>query len=433
MLFAALPAEKPAPTVEVREGTETLFDPDPQHPWNRLHHFLYARTAQDGKIYDQESLEPLFIHHSRFLSEGKSHEQAIALLDEFLKDRADRRIKDPLKRAILQRDLWAVFAVTVGDARNLIQEEPSGRITALDRFEDPGDHTLPPEQRSRRRALQRRLVQVMRRIALTAEEIDALPDNLALAVRSGSFTRSFDPKRPERAFLPPDLLAGDGSWVAVSNFTRANDHFLAAPQHTAFVKGRSVFVVFLRLPEGAKATNAYIKRTQGAELPQFPAGTQTALLRRMILIDGTGTLRAAPLTESVQFRVYKELDTGIPFEFTLGRKDLFAGRNGGLRAVGADETSYFDFQTRAGDVFERPKKPAATAILSTCRSCHERVERPGGIRSMNVAFSGAGSAPKPTGLEPSDPKSETEMTIDWTRKSYSWGLLQGMWAAEEMR
>ena len=41
-----------------------------------------------------------------------------------------------------------------------------------------------------------------------------------------------------------------------------------------------------------------------------------------------------------------------------------------------------------------------------------------------------GSAPKPTGLWPTDPKQEAQMTIDWTRKSYTWGLLQGMWDAD---
>jgi hypothetical protein len=424
---------QPEPRPAEADAPDTTFDPDPQHPWNRLHRLLYSRATQEGKVYDQESLEPLFIPESRFLVEGPTHEQALKLLDEFLRERADQRIKDPLKRAVLQRDLWAVFATTAGDAREVIQLETSGRTLVTDRFEDRGDADVPPERRARLRALQKRLVQVMRRVALTPEEIDALPDNLALAARSGAFPRAFDPDQPKRTFLPPDLLAGDGPWLPVSNFTRANEEFLAAPQHARFVKGRSVFVVFLRLPEGRRATGAYLKKTQGGELPQFPEGTQTALLRRLLLIDNTGKLRESPLTESLQFRVYHELDTGIPFELTLRRKDLFAGRNGGLHAVGPDETSYFDFQTRRGDVFEMPKRPPATAVLSTCRNCHERTDRPGGIRSMNTAFHGGGSAPEPTGLWPTDPKREAQMTIDWTRTSYTWGLLQGMWDADDLR
>ena len=50
---SAPPAETRSRSVET-DARETLFDADPQHPWNRLHRLLYSRTTQDGKIYDQE-------------------------------------------------------------------------------------------------------------------------------------------------------------------------------------------------------------------------------------------------------------------------------------------------------------------------------------------------------------------------------------------
>src|SRR5262249_11940593 len=131
-----------------------------------------------------------------------------------------------------------------------------------------------------------------------------------------------------------------------------------------------------------------------------------------------------------QIRVYHKMDNGIPYELALRRKDLFAGRNGGLHAVGRDETSSFDFQTRGGDVFERPMRPPATATLSTCATCPERIVSRGGVDMMNVAYSGGGSAPKPTGLAATDRRREAEMTIGWTQKSYTWGLLQGLWDAD---
>ena len=62
----------------------------------RLHRLLYSRSTQDGKVYDKESLEPLFVPGSRFLTEGPSYQQAIALLDKFLKEQHDQAIKDPL-------------------------------------------------------------------------------------------------------------------------------------------------------------------------------------------------------------------------------------------------------------------------------------------------------------------------------------------------
>jgi len=420
----------PSPNRSAVRTEVGLLDPDARHLWNRLHRRLYARTTQDGKTYDQESLEPLFVPGSKFLTEGPSHRQALALLNEFLSRRADRRIKDPVKRAVLQRDLWAVFSTTVGDARQTVRVDEQGRIFTLDRLEDPGDVAVPAEQRARRRALQKRLAQVMRRIALKPEEIKALPDNLAQAVKAGAFPTAFDPQQPDRPFLPPDLLARDGAWVAVSNLTRANEGFVAAPEHVRFTKGRSVFGVFLRLPAGRQATEAYLKQMSAGELGQFPEGTQTALLRRMLLIDRAGRLRESPLTESLQIRVYRKLDSGIPYEFTLRRRDLFAGRNGGLRAVGPDDASYFDFQTRGGDVFEAPQLRPAERIMATCNKCHSRLDGRGGIHTVNTIYVRGDHGQKAAGLWPTALGQEAGTTIDWTRKTYTWGLLQGLWETE---
>ena len=91
--------------LSLSHAEEALFDSDPKHLWNRLHRHLYARTTPDGKLYDQEGLEPVFLRRSTFLTKGVSYEQAIKRLDEFLKQNAETFVDDPLKRAILQRDL----------------------------------------------------------------------------------------------------------------------------------------------------------------------------------------------------------------------------------------------------------------------------------------------------------------------------------------
>jgi len=145
------------------------------------------------------------------------------------------------------------------------------------------------------------------------------------------------------------------------------------------------------------------------------------------LIDSSGTLHESPLTESLQIRVYRKLDLGIPCAFTLRREDLFAGRNGGLRSIASDETSYFDFQTRGGDVFEMPKLSPAAAIMQSCEHCHARVDR-GGIHTVNTIYARFGGG-QLTGLSPTTLSQEARATIEWTRKSYSWGLLQGLWEA----
>ncbi len=100
----AAPPAPPAPAVET-----TIYDPDPQHLWNRLHQALWVRTGPDGWEYGHDRLDPLLWMDTKYLLEGKPHEQAIAVLDEFLARDGEKLVQDPLKRAILQRDLWAVF------------------------------------------------------------------------------------------------------------------------------------------------------------------------------------------------------------------------------------------------------------------------------------------------------------------------------------
>jgi hypothetical protein len=239
----------------------------------------------------------------------------------------------------------------------------------------------------------------MRLSALTEAEIKALPDNLADAVKAGKFPRDFDPKRPEQVFLPADLLARDSPWVVVSKPTQPR--LLGAPAHLATVKGRSVFLVLLRLPEGRKATEAFVKELENGKLPALPKGTQTALLRRMLLIDDQGRLRPTPLTESLQVRVFNgsEEDVGTPFVFKLSRSGLFAGKGDGLRPLDLKGNK--------------------------CLGCHFSHDG-NGVRSILTLGMGDG---KRRALTTSNAEEQTRRSMAWTERTYTWGLLQGMWGS----
>jgi hypothetical protein len=165
----------------------------------------------------------------------------------------------------------------------------------------------------------------------------------------------------------------------------------------------------------------------------LPEGAQTALLRQMVLIDADGRLRASRLTESLELRVYHKNDLGHPFAFKLRRADLFAARNGGLRAVSDEEKAYFDFQV-SGPMFvvgvdpfevERKERRATPALMSTCGSCHARVQG-NGIHSVNAVFAGS---PARAGLVVTDLKEQANATLNWHRQTYTWGLLQGLWGS----
>jgi hypothetical protein len=215
-----------------------LFHPDPRHVSNRLYRQLHVRTAPDGKEYGFDALDPLLWSDTDYLLSGKSHAQAIALAAEFLRIQAEREITDATKRAILQRDLWAVF----------------------DWADQPDS-----QHQAERRELMFRLALIIRRLALSPEELAMLPDTYANALRNHEFPVAYDPAKPNQAFLPPELFGSDGPWVCLG--APAAD--LAAPIHDLSFTARSTFLLFAHLPGGRNATLAYFNQLEEMKIPLF--------------------------------------------------------------------------------------------------------------------------------------------------------------------
>ena len=186
----SVPSSSSGQAVPATSGPRTgLYADDPAHLWNRLHRALCVRVDANGQEYGLDDVDPLLWHETTFLLTDPSHSSASRLLDEFLQSGGERLIVDPLKRAVFQHDLWALF---------------DWLAARLDHHPDA------------RKALLSRVARVIRRVALTQNQIEGLPDNYQQAVRSKAFASSFDPAQRERAFLPPDLTAGNGQWLAVS-------------------------------------------------------------------------------------------------------------------------------------------------------------------------------------------------------------------------
>ncbi len=215
---------------------------------------------------------------------------------------------------------------------------------------------------------------MLRRLALTPEEIALLPANYGQAVASGTFPKEYDPAHRQRALLPPDLFDLLGPWVCING----NSYFgqTAAIEHLITFSGRSRFLVFVRLPAGHKATLEYFRTlwdflkpwvqsdlarepTSTPICPHFQPARRYALLRQMTLFDSRGNLVDSPITESVQIRVYRAITaagpngpdvTSLPalaersgqtfYEIKLNRPQLFANKAGGLRAMAPDEIEF---------------------------------------------------------------------------------------------
>src|SRR5918996_4909451 len=62
-----------------------VYDPDPSHLWNQVFRQFYRRVSQDGKEYGMDELDPLLWFDTTYLLEENSHQDAVQVLDEFLR------------------------------------------------------------------------------------------------------------------------------------------------------------------------------------------------------------------------------------------------------------------------------------------------------------------------------------------------------------
>jgi hypothetical protein len=347
-----------APASRLQTLSPAIFDPDPNQIWNRINAAFFMRTDRSGAGFGAGALDLLLWQRTTYLLAGPSHQHALSLLDEFLRTHAENQVSDPIKRPWFQRILWAVFdwSAPVGS-----DDYAAGR-----------------------QELQIRLAEVLRRLAMTSEQIMSLPDNYARAVTSGEFAKEYDPAHPDRTFLPPDLFQTHGPWVCIQG-----DGKPVAQEHVGLASGRSRFIVFLHLPQGREATLKYIQtlwnvdslwtpnemEAQGGrlnpQLPQFPVGTEVAMVRQMMLFDRTGKLVPTPITESVQIRVYRAIPVRSSqfngpgdwaaarteqdfYEIRLRPERLFAGQAGGLQPVAPGDKEFPIFHVQGEDAFDLP-------------------------------------------------------------------------------
>jgi hypothetical protein len=144
---------------QAAQPTQAIYDSDPEQIWNRLFRLFYVRHARDGRQYGGDELDPYLWPETKYLLSGSSHYEALQLLDGFLKQHSERLGRDPLKRALFQRDLLAVY--------DWLTQPPSS-------FAEPTPS---------RTELQKRVAGIIRRVAFTEDETRKLPNNYDDAIR----------------------------------------------------------------------------------------------------------------------------------------------------------------------------------------------------------------------------------------------------------
>lgn len=359
----------------VAQGT-TVYDPDPQHLWNRLHDAFRSRT-EDERAGDPWELDPFLWRNEKYLASEKGLKTALDVLDEFVARNGHALIKDPLKRALLQRDLCTLFDSLNVPRWGIAQKNPEMEIA-------------------------RRVARIIPRLSLTADEIKKLPNNYAEAVAA-----------KEAWFLPKDLWDPKGPWVLLGD----KNQMPLAVSHIHFFGGRSTFFVFLSLPDGREQTLKFLddlrKQATDTKPVPLPSGTQVALLRQMQLIDDQGKRVTTNVTESLQVR-------DGSFELKLNRQAFLAGKPS-LKAVGPDDRERDYLLFMGNNAGEGPSK-----VLRSCSSCH------GGMADIHSLLSYRRLKPIPLTptMQPeliATKREEEEMwNRAWKANRYEWGLLQGL-------
>lgn len=396
LLAAAALFASPPPALAQTNAAFAIYDPDPNHLWNRLFAAFYRQTYnvptnsfEPVHWAGPDVLDPPVSLHPRFMLDDVPFAKCNAVLDEFLDRQGANLIRDPLKRAVLQRDLWAVldvlnrtrfaspFAFPVGDDRTSVEVR---RAT--------GTSTLTASQEQHRLFLLGKLARAIRSLALTSSEIEALPDTYRAAVDSKVFPTAPDFAR--EAVLPDDLFATNTDWKEV--IPPAPGRLL----HVSMVSARSVFRAFVKLPQGKKMESKGSQRI----------GTQFLLLREMVCVSTNWQMAPTHVVESVQFRTSYRRGLSSQMsseELQLNRALLFAGRQGGLRPVAGDElvpVLYNGLGHLAVD--ERGNAGYLTRFSMFCAGCHQKDGRE--LRSRVEKLS---EPKRTTGIEP---------LVDWRRK-----------------
>jgi hypothetical protein len=370
-----------------KDEPQAIYAADPQDCWNRIFHCLFTRTLQvrlssdfaqgapftstnesvmgangvSTRLFERiesgdRAVEPLYPHEmfrdavgtAQLLAEPRFSEFKAALSNAL----AESSARLPLQRALMQSDVWAAYDFMVQDVSNWIL--PSAPI---------------PLFHERQVELRKLLAEFIRKLALTEQEIRALPDNYVLA---------------KAAHGLPDLFGTNSPWLEVL--------WLSDRMHERAAHGRRVARVFVK--------PAIIPADKGRFLNRAPHDQAfyrkleaVALVAQDLLITGSGKVVPSPLTYSVQIRTFgQRRRVGTQFaEYELSRRELLKNPlTGGLKSM-ADLPAYlpdagndYGFASRIGMVV-----PVAVSLGSRCIACHG----PGGIRIFT--FDQRPSAPVP--------------------------------------
>ena len=200
---------------------------------------------------------------------------------------------------------------------------------------------------------------LIRKIALTPQEIKALPENYSSAVRRHKF---------------PDVFAKDSGWIEVAWFL-PRDH----DDHAGY---RRVSRVFLKPAHPPQNVQRFLEAETTRE-PEDPSALEgVALITQLLLIDSHGNLQPTKLTTEAQIRFFvpgggSGTVTGTVRTCEISRKLFLRDPvSGGLAAEDDDTPAYLSNGGSYGfaeglDVLNQAwGEPIQVKLRTRCAACH---------------------------------------------------------------
>ena len=363
-----------APHPSPQDAPQPIYSDSPSDPWNRIFYCLFTRRVEARVSSDYPEGAPFTGY-----SQGMDLQVSTRTFERL--EIGDRAI-DPLypnsfvvtgARAVLTEPKYSEFAKALQDALNENAFRPavaralmqSDLWSAYDQLH--GEYTRPDQKEleQHRRVLADLLGHLIRRVALTPDEIRSLPANYFRAMRQQPL---------------PDVFNKASGWVEILWFPQRM-HELAAGD-------RRVARVFLKPTHASDLHDDLRKIVEGLRRENGDPASGldgVALVMQLLLIDTNGRLTPTSLTTDVQVRLFERTgvektgvgafkDSKIQMAEISRRLVISDPTSGGLAADAEDSPAYLP---SAGNdyTFASPQSqvqgaPIQVHLRTRCALCH---------------------------------------------------------------
>lgn len=376
---------------------EAIYSSDPQDPWNRIFSLLFSRRFEtrlsadfpeaapfeapvegreiglSTRLFEKietgdRAIDPLYYpaYNSR---EGRrqlllepTYSEFMAAMQEALAEQSPR---SALARAWMQSDLWSAYDIL---SEPLFGED---RSLALD---------------TRHAAALDAVARMIRKLALTPEEIRSLPENYPQAVRALSL---------------PDLFNPKSGWVEIQWFKER--------MHDSAAGDRRYARVFVKPVSSGKNLQKLLDGLRGAREDAIASVDGAAIVIQLFLIDSHGTITPTHLTSEVELRLFEKSPDGR-FQKTqirvceMSRALLLRQpESGGLVSEDENTPAYADgYNFAAPGAFAFGSNsdawPVVVKLRTRCIFCHGQAATT--LLTFNMKMPARSSSPHVSQLDP---------------------------------